>query len=73
MRPLLRESMEMEGRAKGQTKSQLRTAEGNLKETIGRYPATKNMFNMRVKEGMVDPFEKEVHKPMRAVGASSPK
>jgi len=40
----------------------------NLKETVDRYPESKNMLNMRFKDYYYDPFDKEPHKASRMIG-----
>eukprot|EP00347_Sterkiella_histriomuscorum_P022188 403331364 len=70
MRPLLYEDFRKQhghntnDRNKSST-GKLRTAQMNLKETVERFPETKNMLNMRMKDQYYDPFEKEPHKASR--------
>lgn len=39
----------------------------NLKETLEKYPMSKNMLNMRFKDYYYDPFDKVPHKPSRMI------
>mmetsp|Transcript_26671 Transcript_26671/g.25695 ORF Transcript_26671/g.25695 Transcript_26671/m.25695 type:complete len:110 (-) Transcript_26671:34-363(-) len=70
MRPLLYEDFRnqlMQKERNNPQGKQLKNAELNLKETLQRYPETKNMLNMRFKDLYIDPFEKEPHNPSRKI------
>lgn len=44
----------------------------NLKETLEKYPNSKNMLNIRYKDYYRDPFEKQPYKPSRAIIDDAP-
>lgn len=39
----------------------------NLKETINKYPQSKDLINMRLKDFYYDPFIKDPYKPSRII------
>jgi hypothetical protein len=51
----------------------LKNAESNVKETLERFPQTKTMMNMRLKDAYKDPHDMiDPHKPSRLIGADVP-
>lgn len=40
----------------------------NYKETVDKYPESKNMLNIKYKDYYYDPFDKEPHKASRMIG-----
>lgn len=44
----------------------------NLKETIEKYPGSKNMLNIKYKDYYQDPFEKQPHKASRMIASDTP-
>jgi hypothetical protein len=51
----------------------LKNAEANFKETLERFPETKKMINIRMKDAYKDPSDQLYpHRPSRLVGADVP-